>query len=737
MAITVNSGSNPPATWGTSDPQTTNDPATTGQKDTGQTPAVQSSDNKELDLQIDLKDLGTPAVVSEEWRVKSEEWSDVWSVKSEASNEQPVGVDLSKIKAPEAEEKKIDLGTSESPKSDITVEAKNQNTDVEGLKPDIDKKNVTEKMKEKTEVIEEDIPKEDIPKEEIKEDMKKESVEEKKEKVEEPEQSSEIGNNHQESSPKKEKKLELELPSDRNKKKDEEWLEKEDKEIGQSFKVKNQKSDTIEVIEKWKNEEIKEWEKPSDIQNQVSKIENIISEKNTAEPKDAEQMNEWKKIEEKLSAEEQLSFSLPTSTTPTQQAPEQSEVESQKPSGLSDQKVSSEISPNLPESETKKTFSLDQVSPNIQGSNIDAKSGLDLTAISLNKMKEKNPTIQIQATTTATKNETTAAPASASWWFDLDTMIDEVEQVPATSVSDDAQQTQIITASTAPISPTTSPPVSNTVPQTPAIQPTPTTVPTVPGTMPVQIPQSNKVTSTKTVVQHKHSSKKKVITFVILIILVVFGGWYIIKTMYPIEYERFVGKIGREKTTTQEGGDLILNELPVVPDSDIPPLLPQEEIPDDTSLPIEEPEPVPVTVNTTGDKETHAVAGDEIEMEDEFDPFADLDGVLEEDSEKQVLREKLEDYLAHGEEFLDLAKKAEERTLYRCAQILSKKPQDDLEILDSGEDYDQIKMDQHLQIFEDCLTDLKWQVDESVLEMDDSPLPVSVSDLTGSVGTGE
>lgn len=240
----------------------------------------------------------------------------------------------------------------------------------------------------------------------------------------------------------------------------------------------------------------------------------------------------------------------------------------------------------------------------------------------------------------------------------------------------------------------------------------------------------------------KQSMGSKILMIVLMLAVLVGAGFYILKTMYPAEFDSLMGgnkqpeiqfidpHANKDNTTTPEtntGSTVEENNTETQTGSEHSAADHQNNIVMDTEENLVEDNTDTVedtipeeTENTT---ETPEIIEDDTIVEDivddtideeEFNPFEDLDEMLEEETNpNQEIIDQLTEYNSQGEEFLDLGYAINDKTVIKYSLYITKKSTEFIEQLEIGEDIDISKVEKYLAQFGQYLTKLQEIVDES------------------------
>jgi len=383
--------------------------------------------------------------------------------------------------------------------------------------------------------------------------------------------------------------------------------------------------------------------------------------------------------------------------------------------------------------------------------NID-KSGLDLTAISMAKIQwTENSTPPV---TNVVTPDNTLEPATneVSQWFDLDSMISNMQEEnstpPANLTSNPNQQSEQIQTPT-------SIPVQNNVVnnQIPNYEQTPNTnISANPSAMPMQtwinqwttigpiVPETTNPTQEQAKISHKKENTVKIITLIVLLIIL---AGFLLNTMYPKEIKDLFNKFSswwKPEMPTQND-ELVLSWDVENEDQDneisntttgIITSWTNEEFVEDTDNLIE-----------TGTVELED--SEEVEEVDEEAPFADLDELLDDipvDPNAELIQQ-LKDYQTQWEDFLELAEIAEDAVMLKYSTVLATVPLKDIELIESG-DFELSEIESHIKRLDLYLAKLNELVGEEIqeedptapLKVEDEEPTVSVEDLNTKIWTG-
>jgi len=330
---------------------------------------------------------------------------------------------------------------------------------------------------------------------------------------------------------------------------------------------------------------------------------------------------------------------------------------------------------------------------------------IDLTAISMQKIQQTEPVNTI--------------PQTASAGFDLDSMI-----MQAWTVNQNQQAPQVAPVYQAETNYTVPEITPNVIPQNNYSQP-------IQNQIPQYQPQQNTYNS-QTVQHTKTNSSKwrKIVSFIIFIVVLVVGR-YVIKTVYPVEYKSIVNKITGSKTEntlvkTNSGNELLipsstwivvnitwdnfsgetLTWIIMETGTNMEEVLSGEvEVSKNSWNNVELPE-----IHFSADS-TWVVSLSGLWLSEswsgEFDPFAEIDSMDSELAKQEENISQLNFYLEEWQKYYSLAQEKEATDMYKCWKILTLKTIQDIEILEAWENIEDEKLQQHFEIFEECIVEMQ------------------------------
>jgi len=210
---------------------------------------------------------------------------------------------------------------------------------------------------------------------------------------------------------------------------------------------------------------------------------------------------------------------------------------------------------------------------------------------------------------------------------------------------------------------------------------------------------------------------RKVASVIILVLLMLWGGIFVLKTMYPVEFTKFKDKItgnGIEQEVQPDNN----SELIFQPTTDKKATW--DDIIAETTTPQINPAQPKTQIETTGETApiagvwTSAVNTWPIDTFEDFDPFEEITNMIEEDSVSpyQDKIDELRYYAEQGEDYMLLAEKTRDAGIKKLANVLITKAPEHIETLEAG-DVDEETMatiDKHLNLFKSYLDRLDGMV---------------------------
>lgn len=237
------------------------------------------------------------------------------------------------------------------------------------------------------------------------------------------------------------------------------------------------------------------------------------------------------------------------------------------------------------------------------------------------------------------------------------------------------------------------------------------------------------------------SPTRKIASVVVLVVLIIFGGFYIFKTMFPDKYQAIVNKPTPVETVAVVDQPA-LNETPAVAQEETQPsTLPAAQTQEPTTTTQEPPAPTQNTTGTPTQQPTQNVADQQITADNnpdtpaptvagvtenvpgdthaaadtstdtsagaDFDPFAEVEEMLEQPSQYQVEIDTLKDLLTRGEEYFELAELTDDASIRKYSQVLVTKIPVDLQTLEAEVDVDLDEINRHIKLFENYIIKLE------------------------------
>jgi len=216
------------------------------------------------------------------------------------------------------------------------------------------------------------------------------------------------------------------------------------------------------------------------------------------------------------------------------------------------------------------------------------------------------------------------------------------------------------------------------------------------------------------------SKTRKLVSVVVLIVLMIGWWFYIFKTMFPDKYQAIMAKkstdLESQITVNDNTQTSITENTNPVPQPEpqwqqVPSMKPEstqvisQEV-NTGQIEIEEKESSVVAVADLSWSENEHASADNGDK-DEFDPFAEVEKMLEEPDPNQDKIDKLNSFLDVWKEYNDLGKKTEDTSIIKYSKVLTQKIPTDLAILTGGWEIDLAKIDQHIKLFENYIKKLE------------------------------